>query len=214
VANKVERVDYKYFTGDFNTLPLAKNFYSFVTLNNVLEHTPDIEKTISKMASILAPGGICYIFQNAFPSLIYVLNEPHYKDPALMVLPNDIAVQLLSRKQKQKELRYVVARWPDYAELQSLFEKYELEHEWFDDGFPFRPNPVLSNEDVSIYRKRILDSTLAVFGEHMAKSEKTFVFNTLDRYFEDIGKEMLEAPEVAKRKYLVQNWHIVLRKKI
>ena len=95
----------------------------------------------------------------------------------------------------------------------SKIDKHGLEHEWVNEGFAFRPNRVLSPEEIPEMQRKILDETLEVFGRYMSDGERDVVRNTLTALFERMNGELAADPEKAKRSYLVQNWHILLRKK-
>lgn len=61
LARENNGIELQYYEEDFNALDLEQGLYTLIVVNNVLEHTPDLEKTIMQMGRIMADDGVISI---------------------------------------------------------------------------------------------------------------------------------------------------------
>ncbi|HCO01215.1 MAG: hypothetical protein CL578_01110 [Alteromonadaceae bacterium] len=56
-----EKYGFKIHVGIFDSSLYASNFFDFVTMNQVIEHVPDIHETFNMISEVLKPGGRCVL---------------------------------------------------------------------------------------------------------------------------------------------------------
>lgn len=210
IARQEISAEYAYFAEDICTLDLRPQSYNLVTVVNVLEHTPDLEATIARLAEITAPDGLIYIFQNAFPSLYYVHSEPHYRIPLIMILPEELRGRVLAAL----KLKEVVTRWPDYTELMTLFERYGLEATLHEDclGIVNVP-PVIRPDEAGAWERKIRDAADKRIRPELSPGLWKEVEAVTDAYFRRLADTAPKDPEYARLSYFMRNWHFTLTKK-
>ncbi len=209
LAKQEVTAEYKYFAGDVCELDLLPSSYNLVTVVNVLEHTPNLDRTIARLAEITAPDGLIYIFQNAFPSLYYVSSEPHYRIPLVMILPEELRRRVLTTL----KLNEVVHHWPDYAELMTLFERYNLDAKLHEDclGIVDVP-PLIEPETVGAWEADIrIDADVNV-RPALDPGVWREVEQVTNKYFRDISESAAKDPEYTRLSYFTRNWHFTLTK--
>jgi 2-polyprenyl-3-methyl-5-hydroxy-6-metoxy-1,4-benzoquinol methylase len=61
VREIAKKFGFKIHIGVFNSSIYEPDFFDFVTMNQVIEHVPNVNETFSAISKILKPGGICVI---------------------------------------------------------------------------------------------------------------------------------------------------------
>ncbi len=207
-------LDVQYFEEDFLTLPLEAQRYTFVTVNNVLEHTPDLGDTIAKLAEILAPDGLCYIYQGNAKSPQFVRVEPHYKLPLLTILPKDLAIQILLRLGRiATPADYVVTRWPGYRELKDLFAKHGLEATIHTRSLGYWASSEISTAyRVRCIRKKIVEEAEAKVYPVLDDAEQKQAKDALAAYFAELDEAGRRDTLDDQLAYLKPTWDITVRR--
>ncbi|PAB59155.1 class I SAM-dependent methyltransferase [Anaeromicrobium sediminis] len=206
----------KYYKCDFLDLNLSNNHYNLITAIDVLEHTPNLEKTICKIRNILNTNGLCYIYQGNYKSLEFVLSEPHYRLPLLTILPKKLVIDILLRLGKISSAdRYVVTKWPEYRELNQLFNKYNLSSSFTLDGVSYtgRKRTILENNVIKSYKLRILQEADRQIYPILDLKEKKEVENIINNYFNELDRALETKNRETMLMYLKRNWDIILKKK-
>jgi ubiquinone/menaquinone biosynthesis C-methylase UbiE len=77
---------FEYFMADIQSIPLPDHAFDRVVANHMFYHVPDIDRGISEMARILAPGGLAMAATNGphtMRELYALIREiaPHYEMP-------------------------------------------------------------------------------------------------------------------------------------
>ncbi|OPZ17572.1 MAG: Methyltransferase domain protein [candidate division BRC1 bacterium ADurb.BinA364] len=206
--------EYRHFLGDFVELDLPHGACDLIMVNNVLEHTPDLPATIRAIAERLAPDGVCYIFQNSYPSIFYVRHEPHCGLPGLMVFPRELAARLAERANLiASPERYWVKQWPSYGELAELLHRHGLDAEWRDDLCEDRRTERETFDD-AMRRRRSIDADLeAKLFPLMNAGERDEARRHIDAYFRGLQIAWEKDKNMAARTYLTKNWNLLVRKR-
>jgi len=210
--NQNHRVDYSYHTGDFNLLDLEENAFNLVTCIDVLEHTPDLSRTLEKMQKICTADGKIYIYQGNGRSLIIAASEPHYHIPCLSLLPKEIAIQVLTHLGHiTGKTRYLVNKWPQLSDLQQELEKTNTRFDMADIDINIRNNTRYPrNYQLSVYVARFrsaLKSLLPRLNSPLKKEVRLYA----DLYLKEMEKDKQKLNDTDFRiKYLMPAWNIMI----
>ncbi len=103
--------------GSFELLPFEKEKFDIIILQDVLEHVPNPETTITKIKSLLSKTGIIYISTPNRLSLLNAISDPHWSMPFVSLLSRKW-VRFFVKDIFRKDLR----QREDWAALLSLFK--------------------------------------------------------------------------------------------
>ena len=207
-------LDVRYFEQDFLALPLETQRYTFVTASNVLEHTPDVDKTIAKVAEILAPDGFCYFYQGNARSPRFVQIEPHYKLPLLTILPKELTIQILLRLGAISEpSEYVVTRWPSYTELKEAFVRHGLDATIHPKSLGYwAASEISSTHRARRARRRIVQEAETKIYPLLDEPERRQAEDALAAYFAALEAAMARGTLDDQMAYLKPTWDITIRR--
>ena len=82
------RVDLR--TGVGESLPYPDASFDVVSLDNVLEHVQDRERTLDEIHRVLRPGGILYLVTPKPFALHSLVSDPHYGLAGLVLMPRPL----------------------------------------------------------------------------------------------------------------------------
>jgi len=201
---------FDYHVGDFNDLDLGDRRFDLVMCVDVLEHTPDLDATIRKMLEICSQQAVVYIYQGNGRSLPMVQNEPHYRLPALTILPQALAVEVLQGFGKVDAPEdYIVRQWPtlDYLEGQASRD-FELQ---FVGGDTNLRNGI--KYPVAADREKLQRNCEKMIHEKLYPSLATplreEVKRHVDRYFREVEADAHEMDTTTfERVYLQSCWNL------
>lgn len=91
--------------------------FNAVILQDLIEHTPDPEKTISEMSRVLKKGGVFYMSTPNRLSPLNLISDPHWGLPFLAPLSKRTASFLVTKVYRREK-----GRREDSASLLSLFK--------------------------------------------------------------------------------------------
>ncbi len=207
-------IQFHYFESDFCALPLNPNTYTLIVLNNVLEHTPDLRETFAKIAEILAEDGLCYIFQGNGASLQLLRTEPHYRLPALTVLPKDLTISILQRLHRIADpTRYVVRQWPGYDELIDAAHSVHLDIEIHPRSLGYwSPDEPLTLHQAKFYAGKIEEEAEQQVFPVLSGEERDDVRRRLQAHCSLVLEAIQGGNKEDLLRYAKCTWDITLRK--
>lgn len=206
--------DYAYYFGDFTRLEFEPRGFNLVTCVDVLEHTPDLPKTMENMQKICSPGGMIYIYQGNGRSLMIATSEPHYQLPCISILPIELAIEVMTHLGNiTDKTRYLVNQWPTLSEIHRSLIREDTCFEVYNTDVNIRNN-------LKYPECRQLGMYIAKF-QHTAEEKllprltdflKKEVRRYMNKYLEEIEKDKKTMKEIDfKKKYLMHSWNIILR---
>lgn len=208
-------IDYCFHEGNLLDIHLHKNQYTLVTVNNVLEHTPDLEQTIKVIADIMAKDGLCYIYQGNFRSPNFVRFEPHYHLPILTILPKEQTIEILMRlKRIKKPSDYVVNRWPSMEELMELFNKFGLNAIFSEKSLGYWGiSEVPSEHTVKMIKRALKMEAKEKIIPVLNSREREEMQVSLQNYLDQVDKAVLSGDPNMAISWLKPTWDILVYKK-
>ena len=84
-------------TGFAEALPFPDAAFDLVTLDNVLEHVQDREKTLAEIRRVLKPDGVLYLVTPKPFALYSLWSDPHYSMAGLVLMPRPMQVWYFER---------------------------------------------------------------------------------------------------------------------
>ena len=104
-----------YFGTRAEQLPFSDKSFDIIIMQDVWEHLPDLERSLSEVRRIIDPNGCLYISTPNRWSLLNATADPHWHVPLVSVLPRRkvewVIKKLLKRDTRERD---------DWAELSSL----------------------------------------------------------------------------------------------
>ena len=104
------RVDLRQGVGE--SLPFPDGAFDLVTLDNVLEHVQDRERTLDEITRVLRPGGILYLVTPKPFALHSLVSDPHYAMAGLVLMPRPLQKWYFERVRGGGEGNYGVGWIP------------------------------------------------------------------------------------------------------
>ena len=83
--------------GVAESLPFPDASFDLVTLDNVLEHVQDRERTLAEIRRVLRPDGVLYLVTPKPFALYSIWSDPHYSMAGLVLLPRPLQVWYFER---------------------------------------------------------------------------------------------------------------------
>ncbi|MGD2090161.1 MAG: class I SAM-dependent methyltransferase [Candidatus Aminicenantes bacterium] len=210
------KINYAYYFGDFARLEFEPQGFNLVTCVDVLEHTPDLPKTIENMQKICSPQGIIYIYQGNGRSLMIATSEPHYRLPCLSILPTELAIEVLSHLGNiTDKTRYLVKQWPTLPEIHRCLIKQDTRFEVYNTDVNIRNNAIYPghrqlNMYVSKFRQAAEEKLLPRLTDYLKKEVRQY----MNQYLKEIEIDKKAMKEIDfKKKYLMHSWNIILQPK-
>jgi len=207
-------IDYATYFGDFSNLDINAHGFNLVTCVDVLEHTPDLTKTMGNMQKICSPGGMIYIYQGNGRSLTIATHEPHYQLPGLSLLPRELAIEVMTHLGEiTDKTRYLVNEWPQLQEIRQCLVKEDTHFEVYNTDVNIRNNdkyPEVNQLKIylSKFRHTAEEKLLPLLNDPLKKE----VLYYINKYLEEIEKDKSAMKTLDfKKKYLMPSWNIVIR---
>jgi len=208
------KIDYNYSFGDFANLEFEPRGFNLVTCVDVLEHTPDLPKTMENMQKICSPGGMIYIYQGNGRSLTIATSEPHYQLPCLSILPIELAVEVMTHLGNiTPKTRYLVKQWPALPEISRYLTRDDTHFEVYNTDINIRNNlKYPENRQLGMYISKFQQTTEEKLLPRLTNFLKKEVRCYMAKYLEEIEKDKKTMKEIDfKIKYLMHSWNIILR---
>jgi SAM-dependent methyltransferase len=104
-----------YYHTHAEQLPFSNQIFDIIIMQDVWEHLPNLEKTLSEVCRVIAPNGCLYISTPNRWSMLNAISDPHWHVPFVSTLP-------------RREVKWVIKNFlrrdtrdrDDWAELSSL----------------------------------------------------------------------------------------------
>lgn len=207
-------IDGTYCFGDFAKLEFEPRGFNLVTCVDVLEHTPDLPKTMENMQKICSPGGMIYIYQGNGQSLMIATFEPHYQLPCLSILPVELAVEVMTHLGNiTGKTRYLVKQWPTLPEISRCLTREDTHFEVYNTDVNIRNNAKYPGcRQLEMYISKFRHTAEEKLLPRLSGFLKKEVRRYMKKYFEEIEKDKKNMKEIDfKKKYLMHSWNIILR---
>lgn len=113
--------------GMAETLPFDDSSFDLVTLDNVLEHVTDPDRTLREIHRVLRPEGLLYLVTPKPFALQSLWSDPHYELAGLVLMPRWLQVWYFERVRGGGRGAYEVSRIPTRRRVLRLLHKNGFE---------------------------------------------------------------------------------------
>lgn len=146
--------DYPFVCGDATELPFSDGFFSYIMLDQVLEHVRDKHSLIAELRRVLRSDGTLFV---AFPNRL-LLTRPHETPRWFSVLPTRMAHAIATafwdenRAQNVREFHFPTSPWGARRLLKRVF--HVVEYRGIRNKLLFR-EIYLGTEEYPFYQARL-----------------------------------------------------------
>ncbi|WP_170755117.1 class I SAM-dependent methyltransferase [Ruegeria lacuscaerulensis] len=196
-----------YVFGDFMTENLNPP-YSLITFFDVLEHVVDIDQSIDRACNMTPEKGTIFFYQGNSRAIPIVLSEPHYRIPFLTIMPTDIVIKILLKKQRiSSPAEYVVNKWPET----SVFSKQGWHSAMVSPERNFRSGAEFMSREravsaVANFQAQFESEILS----YLEADDRPHAQSALDAYVDRFNQKLADDDGDFHTEYLMNSWSIVM----